>query len=79
MSAHRQTASIAPRLLRRERAAAYLDMSPGSFDKLVKDGVLPAPKKLYSFKVWDRSDLDVLADTLPYDGPAEKADETWSD
>lgn len=75
-AAPRQHRSIEPRLLRRERAAAYLDMSPGSFDKLVKDGVLPAPKRLHSFRVWDRSDLDALADTLPYDG-ASAPDDTW--
>jgi predicted DNA-binding transcriptional regulator AlpA len=63
----RQRHGIAPRLLRRERAAAYLDMSPGSFDKLVKEKVLPAPKKLHSFKVWDRDELDAFADHLPRD------------
>jgi prophage regulatory protein len=78
-STPRQISSYAPRLLRRERAAAYLDVSTGSFDKLVKDGVLPAPKRLHSFKVWDRSDLDALADTLPYDGAANAHDKTWSD
>lgn len=78
-TAPRHTRTIEPRLLRRERAAAYLDMSPVSFDKLVKGGVLPAPKRLHSFKVWDRSDLDALADTLPYDGAMNAPDETWSD
>ncbi|CCJ08215.1 AlpA family transcriptional regulator [Methylocystis sp. SC2] len=75
---NRRRLGITPRLLRRERAAAYLDMSPPSFDKLVKDGVLPAPKKLHSFKVWDRDDLDALADSLQHDAAA-RPDETWSD
>ena len=70
---------IEPRLLRRERAAQYLDISPNSFDKLVRDGVLPSPKKLESFKVWDRSDLDALADALPYQGSESVADTTWDD
>lgn len=78
-SAARKKISIAPRLLRRERAAIYLDISPVTFDKLVKEGVLPAPKKLRSFKVWDRDDLDALVDQLPYDGPSEGPDMTWSD
>ncbi|MBY6242336.1 XRE family transcriptional regulator [Methylosinus sp. Sm6] len=69
---------MAPRLLRRERAASYLDMSPVTFDKLVKDGVVPAPKKLYSFKVWDRNELDTFADHLPHDGAAAP-DDSWSD
>jgi hypothetical protein len=52
-------------------------MSPASFDKLVKSGVLPPPKKLHSFRVWDARDLDALADRLEYDGPAGQPDETW--
>lgn len=77
MNTHR--ASIEPRLLRRERAAAYLDISAGSFDKLVRDGVLPAPKVLHSFKVWDRADLDALAESLPYDGRVAEVDTSWDD
>lgn len=69
---------IEPRLLRRQQAARYLDMSGSAFDGLVKQGVLPQPKRLHSFRVWDRDDLDSLADALPYDGAA-KPDETWDD
>lgn len=71
--------TVQPRLLRRERAAQYLDISPGSFDKLVREGAIPAPKILESFKVWDRTDLDALADTLPYHGAESAADSTWDD
>ncbi|MBM3553914.1 MAG: XRE family transcriptional regulator [Alphaproteobacteria bacterium] len=74
----RRRLGITPRLLRRERAAAYLDMSATSFEKLVKEGVLPAPKKLHSFKVWDRDELDALADALQHDS-AVALDESWSD
>lgn len=72
-------ASVSPRLLRRERAAAYLDISIGSFDKLVREGALPAPKVLHSFKVWDRSDLDAMADALPYEGESSTCDASWDD
>lgn len=72
-------ASDLRRLLRRERAAAYLDISPGSFDKLVRDGVAPPAKRLHSFKVWDRADLDALVDTLPYEGLQETVDTSWDD
>jgi len=75
----KEAKNIIPRLLRRERAAAYFDISIGSFDKLVKEGLLPAPKILHSIKVWDRSDLDVLADTLPYLGEISSADNSWED
>lgn len=77
-SAPAEKRTLTPRLLRRERAAVYLDISPVTFDKLVKEGVLPAPKKLHSFKVWDRDDLDALADHLPYDaGVARAAPSDW--
>jgi prophage regulatory protein len=79
MAAAKPRPSIAPRLLRRERAAVYLDISPVTFDRLVKDGTLPAPKKLYSFKVWDRDDLDALVDHLPYDRTANAPDISWDD
>jgi prophage regulatory protein len=77
-TATRPKHAILPRLLRRERAANYLDMSAASFDKLVKDGVVPAPKKLHSFKMWDRAELDAFADHLPHDGAVgENAPSDW--
>jgi hypothetical protein len=77
--ANAQRAISAPRLFRRERAAAYLDISASSFDKLVRDGFLPPAKLLHSFKVWDRDDLDAMADRLPYDGVHDKPDASWDD
>ncbi len=53
-------------------------MSAVTFDKLVRDGVIPAPKKLQSLKVWDRDELDRFADHLPHDGAATP-DDSWSD
>ena len=77
MANHRPQNSFSPRLLRRERAATYLDISAATFDKLVKDGLLPNPKRLHSMKVWDRQDLDQAADHLPYEGAHQ--DSTWDD
>lgn len=68
-SATRENRIVMPRLLRRERAAAYLDVSPGTFDRLVREGKLPPPKRLDDqIKGWDTRDLDVRVDHLPYDG-----------
>jgi hypothetical protein len=68
---------VTPRLLRRERGAQYLDISTGSFDKLVAAGKIPAPKMMEGFKVWDRLDLDRYVDELP---PIDRATpETESD
>jgi predicted DNA-binding transcriptional regulator AlpA len=65
---------ITPRLLRRARAAAYLDISPSHFDALVKSGALPPPKRLDSaVKAWDARDLDAHVDHLPYDGASAPA------
>lgn len=79
MSAPRPMANLTPRLLRRERAAAYLDVSPNTFDRMVKDGVAPAPKRLQGMKAWDRADLDAFADHLPYSEPVTPPDTSWED
>lgn len=72
-----QMVGFAPRLLRRERAAAYLDVSPNTFDRMVKDGVVPPPKLQGGFKWWDRADLDSFADHLPYAAAPAERDTSW--
>lgn len=70
------------RLLRREQAAIYVGVSPNTFDKLVRDGGIPAPKVFpsASVKVWDVRDLDAFADSLPYeDARIVPKDTTWDD
>lgn len=79
MTTLRPMANLTSRLLRRERAAVYLDVSPTKFDQLVKEGVVPSPKRLQGMKVWDRSDLDAFADHLPYAEAAATADTSWDD
>lgn len=79
MATARLMANLMPRLLRRERAAVYLDVSPTKFDQLVRDGVVPKPKVLERMKVWDRADLDAAADHLPYAEPAAAIDTSWDD
>ncbi|PPD09713.1 MAG: hypothetical protein CTY36_02950 [Methylocystis sp.] len=75
---NRRLLGITPRLLRRERAAAYLDISPAHFDALVRSGALPPPKRLGSaVKAWDARDLDAHVDDLPYDGAAPRAASDW--
>jgi predicted DNA-binding transcriptional regulator AlpA len=64
-----------PRLLRRKRGASYLGLSEATFDRFVKDGKLPPPKKLENFKAWDRYTLDRFVDALPLaDDLSEDAD-----
>lgn len=71
---------IAPRLLTREQAAAYLSVSPNTFDEMVKDTRMPRPKLLSSRRrAWDVRALDAAIDRLPIDGDDARIDETWSD
>jgi len=47
-----------PRWLSRECAAFYCGMSPTHFDALVRDGVLPEPRKVGRLTRYDRLELD---------------------
>ena len=44
--------------LRRDEAAAYVGLSPSTFDNMVRVGKLPMPKKWGSASVWDMHRLD---------------------
>lgn len=57
--------SLPPRGLSREEAAAYVGISPSLFDMLVKDGRMPAPKRINARSVWDRLQLDAAFAALP--------------
>lgn len=71
--------TLAPRLIGREAAAAYIDVSPVKFDEMVRDGRMPRPKLLGGRrKAWDVRALDAAVDLLPVDGD-DKVDETWGD
>lgn len=70
--------TLAPRLIGREAAAAYVCLSPGKFDELVRSGVMPRPKRVVGTrKAWDVRQLDIAVDNLPDDGNAP--DHTWDD
>jgi predicted DNA-binding transcriptional regulator AlpA len=64
----RQNASpptLAPRLIGREAAAAYVNVSPTTFDEMVRDGRMPRPKRLAGRrKGWDVRALDAAVDDL---------------
>ena len=59
--------SLPPRGLCRVTAAQYLGISAGTFDKLVKDGRMPGPKRIDARLVWDRHALDLAFAALPDD------------
>ena len=78
----RQTAlppTLAPRLISREAAAAYVSVSPTTFDELVLDGRMPRSKILGGRRrAWDVRALDAAVDNLPIDG-LDPDDQSWSD
>jgi predicted DNA-binding transcriptional regulator AlpA len=73
-----QNRPVLRRGLSRGEAAMYVGISAGKFDELVRDGRMPAPKRIDSRKVWDVRDLDVAFDALPSENqPAQGS--TWDD
>ena len=71
--------TLAPRLIGREAAAAYVCLSPNTFDDLVDHKLMPKPRRLGDRRLaWDVRELDAAADALPHDGEAAAAD-GWED
>lgn len=71
--------TLAPRLIGREAAAAYICVSPNVFDQMVEDGRMPVAKRLGDRrKAWDVRELDCAVDKLPSDGKAP-GDDSWGD
>jgi predicted DNA-binding transcriptional regulator AlpA len=62
------TLAYAPRLLRADRAAAYLGMSKSTFLHLVGEGELPKPKRIKGVVAWDRFALDAYVDDIADEG-----------
>ena len=58
-------ASLPPRGLSREVAAAYIGVSPPTFDNLVREGKMPKPFEIGTRRVWDRVEIDALFPALP--------------
>jgi predicted DNA-binding transcriptional regulator AlpA len=56
--------SLPPRGLRREEAAAYIGVSPSTFDKMVADGRMPIPKRINARTVWDRKS-ELISRSMP--------------
>ena len=74
-------ASLAPRGLSRVEAAAYVGVSPSTFDRLVADRHMPGPKRVFARMVWDRRELDLAFEALPdRDGAiGSESGDSWAD
>ena len=58
---------------------AYVNLSPNTFDELVKAGKMPKPKQLTGRRLaWDVRALDLYVDHLPTAG-GSAPDDTWGD
>ncbi len=57
-----------PRGLNRAEAARYVGVSPGTFDKLVQEGLMPAPKRVKARRIYDRQAIDVAFSALGEEG-----------
>jgi excisionase family DNA binding protein len=69
---------IPRRGLSRFEAAMYIGISASKFDELVRDGRMPAPKRIDGRKVWDVRDLDVAFDALPSEN-LQSQESSWDD
>lgn len=74
-------ATLPPRLISRDAAAAYACVSPNTFDEMVKDGRMPKARILTDRRrAYDVRELDCAIDRLPRDGEDDaRTDDTWSD
>lgn len=72
--------TLPPRLVVREAAAAYICVSPNTFDTMIENGRMPRPKVLVERRLaWDVRELDAAVDLLPHRGDEERisADQGW--
>jgi predicted DNA-binding transcriptional regulator AlpA len=71
--------TLSPRLIAREAAAAYVCVSPNTFDGLVDREIMPKPRRLSDKRLaWDVRELDAATDALPHDGETASADDGWT-
>ena len=60
-------ANLPPRGLNRVQSAEYLGISPSTFDGLVSNGQVAAPKRIGARVIWDVRKLDMFFDATPDD------------
>lgn len=57
-----------PRGLSRLESARHVGVSASYFDQLVRDGLMPKPKRVGARVIWDRVKLEAFFEALPEDG-----------
>jgi len=61
-------------VLARVQPAEYVGVSPTTFDRMVNDGLMPKPVRIYGRVVWDIRKLDAAFAALDR---SETADDPW--
>jgi len=74
-SEHHTSMLPAARGLNRVEAARYVGVSPVTFDKLVTEGTMPRPLRVFARRIWDRRRLDQAMDALALDD--DEAPNPW--
>jgi predicted DNA-binding transcriptional regulator AlpA len=70
--------TLAPRLIGRDAAAAYVNVSPATFDKMVDQRTMPPARKVSGTRIaWDVRELDAAVDALPHRDATNN--EGWDD
>lgn len=59
--------TLPPRGLSRTQAAAYIGVSPTTFDRMILDKLMPRPARIYGRTVWDIRKLDAAFAALDTD------------
>jgi hypothetical protein len=44
-------------------------VSPNFFESMIREGLMPGPKRVKGCVLWDRHQLDAAFEALPGDGP----------
>lgn len=77
MKHHALPPNLPPRGLSRDAAAEYVGVSASTFDLMVRDHRMPAPRMINARRVWDVRALDAAFAAVPTaDGVAE-IDNPW--
>ena len=61
-------AGVMPRGLSRVQAAAYIGISATTFDRMIRDSLMPKPVRIYGQTVWDVRKLNSAFAALDSDG-----------
>ncbi len=76
-SLHHGQSAYPPLLMRRDTAAAFLDISPTTFDRWICDGHLGPGTRVGGVRLWHRDDLAAAADRLLNRATADGPGNPW--